>query len=266
MEYLTLDEIKDVELDLLVKFDMFCKKNNLRYSLTYGTLLGAIRHKDFIPWDDDVDVMMPREDYQRLFVLLEQGEKIDDDISFLTSKSEGYYYHFNKIYNNKTIAKMDNNSTVHGIWLDIFPLDNTPSSKILAKCFHVKARLLRNMIIAATTDFTDRNNKRYRIKRVLCGISKIIGIQRISDYLNKYVQRYNKKNTKLVSIVHGQYSIDADKERRLYFETEKRIFRGKFFNVSIGWDAILTGMYGNYMVIPDRDKQITHFLKAYYKE
>lgn len=266
MEYLTLEEIKNIELDLLEKFDLFCEKNNLRYSLAYGTMLGAIRHKDFIPWDDDVDVMMPREDYQRLFQVLEQGEKIDNDISFLTLKSEGYYYHFNKIYNNKTIAKMDNNSTVHGIWLDIFPLDNTPSSKWKAKCFHVKARLLRNMIIAATTDFSDCNNKNYRIKKLLCKVSEIVGVQRISEYLNKYVQRYNKKDSELVSIIHGQYSTDADIERCLYYETEKKLFRGKYFNVSIGWDTILKGMYGDYMVIPDKDKQATHFLKAYYKE
>lgn len=65
MQYLSLDEIKQIELDILIKFDEFCKKENLYYTLAGGTLLGAIRHKGFIPWDDDIDVIMSRDDYNR---------------------------------------------------------------------------------------------------------------------------------------------------------------------------------------------------------
>ena len=66
MKYLTLDEVKQTELDILIHFDSFCKNEELYYTLAGGTLLGAIRHKGFIPWDDDIDVMMPREDYNRM--------------------------------------------------------------------------------------------------------------------------------------------------------------------------------------------------------
>lgn len=265
MQYLTLDEIKDIELDLLIKFDQFCKKHGLTYSLAYGTLLGAIRHKDFIPWDDDIDVMMPRQDYEKLFSLLcDEGKNIDDYISVLTSKSEGYYYHFNKIYNINTVAKMDNNITEHGIWLDVFPIDNVPDSRFKAKIFHIKARCLRNIIIAATTDFNSKRDFKYYLKLVLKFIADKVGIQKISDYLSKYVQKYNNENCKHVSIVHGQYSTDADLDNCQYFEIEEKIFRGHYFCVSKGWDSILKGMYGNYMEIPDKSKQATHFLKAYY--
>ena len=66
MNELTLDELKGIEFDILKHFDAFCKEHNIRYYLAYGTLLGAIRYKKFIPWDDDVDVLVPREDYERL--------------------------------------------------------------------------------------------------------------------------------------------------------------------------------------------------------
>ncbi len=65
MRELSLDEIKSIELDMLVNFDRICRKNGIKYSITYGTLLGAIRHKGFIPWDDDIDVMMSRDEYEK---------------------------------------------------------------------------------------------------------------------------------------------------------------------------------------------------------
>ena len=267
MEYLTLEEIKDIELDLLIKFDEFCIKHDLTYSLAYGTLLGAIRHKDFIPWDDDVDVMMPRDDYDKLFSLLcDKDEHITDYISVLTSKNSGYYYHFNKIFNKNTIAKMDNNVTEHGIWLDIFPIDSVPDSDIKAHFFHVKARLLRNIIISATTNFKSKKNNKYYLKLFLKCIANCIGVQKISDYLSKYIQKYNGNECKNVSVIHGQYSTAADLDYKQYFETERKIFREHYFCVSKGWDAILKGMYGDYMEIPDVGKRATHFLKASYKQ
>ena len=267
MECFSLDEIKDIELDLLIQFDNFCKENNLKYALTYGTLLGAIRHNDFIPWDDDVDVMMPRKDFEILKELLNSGKKsIAEYISFLSSEQDDYYYHFNKIYNNKTIAKMDNNITKHGIWLDIFPVDSMPKSKLMSKWFHIKARTLRNMIIAGTTDFNASNVNKVMSKKILSRISKIIGLKRIVVYLNKYVQKYNKRNEGVVSIVHGQYSVEADLHYEEYFDTELHIFRDHYFEIPKGWDKILKGMYGEYMMIPSKENQSTHYINAKYKE
>lgn len=266
MGYLTLDEIKDIELDLLCKFDIFCKQHNLTYSLAYGTLLGAIRHKDFIPWDDDIDVMMPRKDYEKLFELLDNGEVVADYIKHLTNSMPGYYYHFGKLYNDKTVARMENNVTEHGIWLDVFPVDNVPNSHFSAKIFHIKARMMRNMIIAGTTDFSDKKNKKYRTKKFLKFLTDVVGIDKISQKLNLYVQKNNKKTMNNVSIVHGQYDTNADLPYSTYFPTILKPFRGKQFPVSNGWDTILKGMYGDYMVIPDKDHQQTHYLKAFYKE
>ena len=74
MKLLSIEEVKKVELNLLLDFDKYCKQNNLRYYLCYGTLIGAVRHKGFIPWDDDIDVIMPREDYEKLMALHGEGE------------------------------------------------------------------------------------------------------------------------------------------------------------------------------------------------
>ena len=75
MKELTLEELKEIEFEILKVFDAFCKENNIRYFLAFGTLLGAIRYKKFIPWDDDVDVLVPREDYERLVKIFNDNEK-----------------------------------------------------------------------------------------------------------------------------------------------------------------------------------------------
>lgn len=265
MEYLFLEEIKNIELNLLIEFDRFCKTNNLKYSLAYGTLLGAIRHKDFIPWDDDIDVMMPREDYNRFFKLT-KTVSIGKNIKVLTSENKGYYYHFNKICDENTVAKMSNNVTNHGIWLDVFPVDNVPDNKLKAKIFHVKARMLRNMIIAGTTDFSGKIVGKTTVKKILSILTNMVGISKVSNYLNRYVQKYNKQKCTNVSIIHGQYDCNADFPYDCYFTTSEKEFRNHLFPVPKEYDRVLRGLYGEYMVIPDINHQNTHYLKAYYKD
>ncbi len=123
---LTLDEIKSIELDILVEFDAFCKKNNLKYFLSSGTLLGAVRHNGFIPWDDDIDVCMPRKDYEKFYELTRYNPVKKN---LITST-------YRKCLNKNCIAfiKLINIDTrvspgpkviggIDGLWIDIVPVD-----------------------------------------------------------------------------------------------------------------------------------------------
>lgn len=263
---MTLDEIKNAEFDILLKFDDFCNKNHLTYSLTFGTLLGAVRHNGFIPWDDDVDVMMPRKDYNKLFDMLYSNKKIADYIRPLSNKDKGYYYAFNKLHNINTIAKMENNLTRHGVWIDVFPVDNVPDWRLKSKVFHFLAWFMRCMIIAATTDFSSSDNKKLFKKKILCVFCRVIGIQRVSNYLDGFIQKYNKKRCKKVSIMQEAPTNKYDFSYSTYFPTEKHLFRGELFSISTGWDSILKGMYGDYMVIPKTEERQIHYVKARYKK
>lgn len=118
---LTLDEMKAVELGILKKFDSICKENGLEYSLAYGTMLGAIRHKGFIPWDDDIDVFMKREDYEKLLKL-----KYDDgDFEIKSYRySKNYYFLYSKMVDKRTYICEDWRAEKDmGLFVDIFPLD-----------------------------------------------------------------------------------------------------------------------------------------------
>jgi len=114
-----------IEIDMLTQLDAVCRKNNLRYYLMYGTLLGAYRHGGFIPWDDDIDVVMPRKDYERL----KQLKNVFANPYYLQfpGEDEGYYFSFAKLRNSRTTGitmPFRYQSYNHGLWIDIFPLDN----------------------------------------------------------------------------------------------------------------------------------------------
>ncbi len=118
-------EIKEIELKILIEFDRLCKENNLTYYLAFGTLLGAARHGGFIPWDDDIDVMMPRDDYERLLVGFNEWSQ--SDCYELKVYSDGYsIYPFAKMVNNRTVVTENFTRCEFkiGVWMDIFPLDN----------------------------------------------------------------------------------------------------------------------------------------------
>ena len=120
--------MKVIELDILVKFAEYCDKHNLRYYLYAGTLLGAVRHQGFIPWDDDIDVVMPRPDYER-FLTLTLDDPVSDHIDVLSSRtSDDRIFPFMKLVDSRTDgheAYLDEKFH-NGIWIDVFPLDGVP--------------------------------------------------------------------------------------------------------------------------------------------
>ena len=266
MKELTLQELKDIEFDMLKMFDAFCKENNIRYFLAYGTLLGAIRYKKFIPWDDDVDLLIPREDYNRLITLFKDSDRYK---LFAFEKNESYRFPFAKICDMTTLKVETgyDNGVELGVDIDLFPLDAWDDD--LEKAKKEAKRIKKDMLCLGWTKLIKpvSNNP---VKKVGQGIvmtfHKLFG----SKY---YIRRILKEGCKegqkgevyvgaKVWCVYGAKGIIP---AEAFADTVDIEFEGQMFPAPVGYDTYLTCLYGDYLPEPPKEKQKTHHTFTAYR-
>lgn len=261
-KYLTKNECRNIQVELLKKIAEICDNNNLKYYLCGGTLLGAIRHKGFIPWDDDIDISLQREDYDKLIEILKK-QKDYKWISVLDSEVPGYYYTFAKVVDNRTIAKMEDNITEHGLWVDIFPYDNLPQDEKKCNKFLKKCYIYRSFIMAMTTDFTAKKIKKRFVKRLLNIFANIYGKQKLLKKYQKYSRKYNNIETDYFGTTFTPYATRERFNKKWFSEIIKVEFENYKFNSPIDYDSALKQLYGNYMELPPIEKRREHRIIAW---
>lgn len=264
---LTREECKQTMLNILDLIAKVCEENNLHYFLAYGTMLGAVRHHGFIPWDDDIDIYLPRKDYEKLLTLMkEESETSNTWIDVKDQTTENYYYPFAKIVDARTVAKMENNLTEHGIWVDVFPVDNSCDNTLLANLQIEECAFLRAIIISMTTDFTADNlgNKR-GIKRALRCIAKMVGYKRITNRFIQVSKRYDDSSSDYAMNFFTIYKARDRMKKNILFTEAEYSFEGHTYVGSKYYDEFLSHMYGDYMKMPPENKRRTHSIDAYWK-
>lgn len=260
---LTMDEVKKIELQILSTVADICDRNDLPYYLAYGTMLGAVRHKGFIPWDDDIDIFLKRSDYQKLLFALKAQKP--EWMSVLDDSVEGYYYPFAKAVDNRTMAKMEDNVTPHGIWIDIFPEDNLPENDLERKIFIAYGTFLRDTIIAMTTDFTSDNlGKKALPKKILNFYASLVGKKKITEQFNQHALKYINASSKYVACLSTPYGQREMMDAKRVFKRTKFTFEGEEFFGPEDYDYYLGKLYGNYMQLPPVEKRRQHNIEAWY--
>lgn len=256
-KFLTPDEIKRVEFEILCRFSKYCDENNLRYYLCGGTLLGAIRHKGFIPWDDDIDILMPREDYEE-FLKMNQESKI---FSIGTIRDNSCNLPFTKIFDTKTFVdqKYSQCLNMNHLWIDVFPMDGLPNSKFERKLVYKKARFFRKMLGVSESKLGTGTSVCKKIfKSLIYFPSRWIGASRWAKWLDAYAQKYSfTDSTYIGGLVWGYGPQEAmlKKDYLPYVEVE---FEGKFFHAPKCYDTYLKNLYGDYMELPPEEKRLNH--------
>jgi lipopolysaccharide cholinephosphotransferase len=256
-----LKNLQSAELKLAISFSEFCKKNNLRYYMIGGTLLGAVRHKGFIPWDDDMDFGMPREDYEKMKkLLLSKGNYKMEVQSY--SVNPKYKYAFVKIVDNSIDLLIETGieKQIVPAWIDIFPIDYVPNNFLVKKLHLLSLLWTRALISLNNIDRIDFTKKERPLReKVLMWIgkkiqfSKFLNLNKLYEKLNKKLMRFNEEDGDLWLNIMGSY-----KDKEIF---SKEVF-GKgilysfedtaFFGPEKG-NEYLTKLYGDYMT-PPQDK------------
>lgn len=260
-----LKHVQQVELKVLKEVISICESHNLKYYAYGGTALGAVRHGGFIPWDDDIDIAMFREDYDKLLKILD-SELSDEYYVLNLYTHEKYYSTFTKVCLKGTEFKEEGSLPIlykQGIFIDIFPLDNVPKSKIKRKLyfreydFHY--HLLLNSIFKIETPNKISSFIHSVIHNFLNFYPKREGV--VKRFM-KYMARYNNK-TNFVTVHPSRVDFLKFGRNGFFdkrdFEPSKNVkFEDIEINIPYDYDKILTTYYGDYMTIPPKEERFNH--------
>lgn len=252
-------ELQLKELDILKEVDRICKKHDIKYFLSWGSVLGAIRHKGFIPWDDDIDISMYYNDYKKFNEIC---KKELDEKFFLqsTDSDENYWEAWNKIRINNTVSMLKDYSHINchwGICIDLFPIYNVPNKKLLQLYQNMFALIYRILCMKPLL----LNMKVKGKKNILKNILKIIPngmIKLLKNFSLKQISIFENKNTYLCGEILSMGYKDSIFKKDVFNEGINMKFEGEYYPIPYKYDEYLKQAYGDYMKLPKEEERIGH--------
>lgn len=269
MRAISNDELKKIAVDILLYIDTLCREHNITYYLMFGTLIGAIRHKGFIPWDDDIDICLMRPDYEKLMALVEKGGRYK---SIYVGNDLNYYFTYGRITDTRTILKRRPKRKIKdfGVYVDVFPIDNAPfesEATIWRDEFMELKRKVWATIPTCYDDFYYKNILRY-ILRFLREFKtrlflRVGNFHIYRDQLLECTIRYNNQNTECLMIAETNSFCRFPKDA--FSEVVEVEFEGIKAMAPSKYDQILRSIFGNYMELPPVEQRVSgHDFKAYW--
>ena len=273
MRKLGIEEIKKLSFEVLCAVREVCQEHGLSYSLTGGTLIGAIRHQGFIPWDDDIDIMMPRPDYDRFIQIVKDGDYGFDLFSF-ESCGEDYWYPFAKACHRKTRLKETavlESGVQLGVYVDIFPVDGAGDRYEAAKLRAMMFQFLHGLKV--TSNWTRYRCSKlrkwyYEPFRYVCYLfSRLLGKSLINRAVDRFLRKKEYCKCAYAGRLVGDYGSKEVMPKEIFDGCVKVSFEGEQFDAVADYDTFLTKLYGDYMKLPPEEKRVTHHeFEAYWVE
>lgn len=256
MKVIEQEELKKIQLDILKKVDAYCKAHDIQYFLAYGTLLGAVRHKGFIPWDDDIDIAMNRADYQQFVA------EFSDDLMKVYSlqTSERCRFPFAKVYDSRTsmFEGSFKKTSEFGVNIDIFPIDEVPDDKKKRQKLIRKARfwqMLSKIKLSRVSKIMTRK------QNLIIGPGRILLAPIPLTYMAKKIEEisssWNGKGTNTVGFMTWGYGEQEMFKKELFSETVDMQFEDISAPVPKEYDKVLSSLFGAYMEFPPLEKQVS---------
>lgn len=252
-----MNELQNKLLNIMIWFHEICEKNNLTYFMLGGTMLGAVRHKGFIPWDDDMDVGMPRKDYMKFISLT---SKLDDKnylVESIYKSGKGFSYPACKIYDKTTtLIEHTRRPLKRGIFLDVFPLDAVDFEPKKIKSILLKHKFLLAQRAALRKGRKLLKNLSVAFSRVIPYSDKLI-IKRLI-LLDKKIINLKTKNSSNYANFYGAWGIKEVIPISVFGRPKLYEFEGKHFYGPERFDDYLRNLYSNYLELPPIEKRKTH--------
>lgn len=266
MQSQVLVKLKECELNILIEFDRVCRELDIKYTLSSGTLLGAVRHKGFIPWDDDIDVAMLRKDYEKFVA---EGQALLSDHLFIQTyeTDKNYPINFGKIRDTSTVLLEYSTQALNiknGVYIDIFPIDRVSSNYLM--------RWFDNLLIAAISILKysctiesikkSRNPIKRFIRRLLYPLSRLIGTYRLNRF-ETFIRVKNNKDSNCFtygdrySLLRSRFKDSMLMAIDIFSNYENIEFESKYFIAIKDRNTYLSIIYGDYMQLPPEEKRVS---------
>ena len=265
MKHIDSDECHNILLSLAFVFDEICKRHQIPYFMLNGTMLGAVRHQGFIPWDDDMDFGVERKYFPELIKAL--SEELPAYLKVNTLENSDYVFsNFLKIEDTRTevVEHWYDNARGIGIWIDIFPLDHGCANYWLTTLF--AACIFCLLMIKDYLYYDPKFRKGFKkwIAIIVCKIN-LISIKKRLRYIDKLISRHTKEKSGYLVNYYGRLRKKGIIPKKIFGSPKAYPFENLILTGVEHADTYLSALYGNYMQMPTKDKQAKHTLGMYYK-
>lgn len=264
MRKIGMDELRQKQMEILDYVTAFCDANDICYILEGGTMLGAVRHKGYIPWDDDIDIGMLREDYDRFVAIFPQKCDKPGYVLGTPELDKKWHIPFGKVMDMNTLFVQDGHDL--GINIDIFPYDDAPTDpKSVAKMYKQRDRLK----FLSAAQMTRKRPSGNILRRLVVYCLRFV-LHCFPDYyfihrLYKKVQQYNGKSLDRVGDFLGE-SEAPPCEKRIVHERMEVPFEDRMYKIPTDYDTWLTAWFGDYMTLPPENERKRHTYEAFVAE
>lgn len=262
-----IDLLHQADLELVKEVVAICERHGFTYYMLGGTMLGAIRHKGFIPWDDDIDLGMPRKDYDRFLEIA--PKELPDSLRLVNYHTDpDYHYYITRILDMDTRVeeeRIGNENRFTHVSIDIFPIDGTPNNKILRKIYFFRVLYHRALMSLCYKDSIDRKRPRGRAEKMLLWVMEKLPVDRLTtpyrqkEIIDRLMRKQKLEGSEYIGNIMGAYRTKEIVPARFYGKGRMYQFEDIQLRGLDLYDEYLTHTYGDYMTLPSEEQRKTHF-------
>lgn len=262
-----MERLHQVDMDIVKEVVRICDAHGFRYFMLGGTMLGAIRHGGFIPWDDDIDLGMPREDYEAFLQVA--PEELPAYMKVVNYRNDpNYMYYITRVQDTQTKVveeRIGNDNKYTHASIDIFPIDGTPNNPLLRKIYFFRVLFHRALMSLCYKDSIDRKRKRSKKEKLLLWIMEHIPVEKLTTpykqkcKIDKLLRKQKIAGSQYIGNIMGAYRTREIVPAEFYGEGAYYTFEDMQLRGMAKADEYLTFTYGDYMQLPPEDQRKTHF-------